>query len=59
MEVDYDEDEDVILPSEQSSHTSDGSFSMSSEVGSGSEDSQDTSSVIYEESSDELDLLSH
>lgn len=57
MEVES--DEDMILPSQQSSHTSDISFSMNSGVSSGSEDSQDTSSVSYEESTDELDFLSH
>ncbi|KAL8092688.1 hypothetical protein AgCh_034805 [Apium graveolens] len=57
MEVES--DEDMIFPSQQSSHTSDASFSMNSGVSSGSEDSQDTSSISYEESTDELDFLSH
>lgn len=57
MEVES--DEDVTLPSQQSSHTSDVSFSMNSGVSSGSEDSRDTSFVSYEESSDDSDFLSH
>lgn len=52
------------LPSESSSHTSDGSLSMSSsessynsDQSSGNEEGQDSGYVVYEESSDEIDFL--
>ncbi|KAI4349502.1 hypothetical protein L6164_010085 [Bauhinia variegata] len=55
---------DISLPSQLSSHTSDGSIFMStsessynSDQGSGNEDGQDANYVIYEESSDEIDFL--
>lgn len=58
-------DDTASSPSLPSSHTSDGSIfvsssesSYSSDQGSGNEESQDTSFVIYEESSDELDFVS-
>ncbi|KAL3517585.1 hypothetical protein ACH5RR_020174 [Cinchona calisaya] len=57
--------DDISSPSLLSSHTSDGSMFMSSsessyssDQGSGYEDTQDSSFVIYEESSDGLDLVS-
>ncbi|XP_022150255.1 F-box protein SKIP17-like [Momordica charantia] len=54
---------DVSLPSQLSSHTSDSMFISSSESsynsdqGSGNEDGRDSSFVIFEESSDEVDFL--
>ena len=55
---------DISLPSQLSSHTSDGSMFMSfsessytSDHGSGNEDGRDAGLVIYEESSDEVDFL--
>lgn len=55
---------DISLPSQLSSHTSDGSMFMSfsessynSDHGSGNEDVRDAGYVIYEESSDEVDFL--
>lgn len=55
---------DISLPSQLSSHTSDGSMFMSfsessynSDQGSGNEDARDAGFVIYEESSDEVDFL--
>ncbi|XP_028804146.1 F-box protein At4g02760 [Neltuma alba] len=55
---------DISLPSQLSSHTSDGSNFMStsessynSDQGSGNEDGQDASYVIYGESSDEIDYF--
>ncbi|KAJ7972783.1 F-box family protein [Quillaja saponaria] len=55
---------EISLPSQLSSHTSDGSMFMStsdssynSDQGSGNEDGRDDSYVIYEESSDEVDFL--
>lgn len=57
--------EDISSPSLPSSHTSDGSIfvslsegSYSSDQGSGNEDSQDSSFILFEESSDELDFVS-
>ncbi|KAI4301248.1 hypothetical protein L6164_034543 [Bauhinia variegata] len=54
----------ISLPSQLSSHSSDGSIFMStsessynSDQGSGNEDGQDANYVIYEESSDEIDFL--
>ncbi|KAF7804748.1 F-box protein [Senna tora] len=56
---------EISLPSQLSSHTSDGSNFMStsessynSDQGSGNEDGQDASYVIYGESSDEIDFFS-
>lgn len=56
---------DTSLPLQLSSHTSDGSLFLStsdssynSDQGSGNEDSQESSFVMYEESSDEVDFLS-
>ncbi|KAK1373031.1 F-box protein SKIP17 [Heracleum sosnowskyi] len=57
--MEFESDEDVVFPSQQSSPTSDASFFMNSGVSSGSEDSQDASFASYGESSDELDFLSH
>ncbi|GKU86575.1 hypothetical protein SLEP1_g1087 [Rubroshorea leprosula] len=61
---DSDINSEVSLPSQLSSHTSDGSLLMSSsessynsDQGSGSEEFQDPGFVIYEESSDEVDFL--
>lgn len=58
---DTDMNSDISLPSQFSSHTSDGSIfistsesSYSSDQGSGNEDAQDA--VIYVESSDEIDF---
>ncbi|XP_057963929.1 F-box protein SKIP17-like isoform X4 [Malania oleifera] len=55
---------DISLPSQFSSHTSDGSIFMSysessynSDPGSSNEDGRDSGYVIYEESSDEVDFL--
>ncbi|XP_059660497.1 F-box protein SKIP17-like [Cornus florida] len=55
---------DISLPSPLSSHTSDGSLfisssesNYSSDQGSGNEDSRDHSFVVYEESSDEVDIM--
>lgn len=55
---------DISLPSQMSSHTSDGSMFLSfsessynSDHGSGNEDGRDAGYVIYEESSDEVDFL--
>lgn len=55
---------DISLPSQISSHTSDGSMfvsfsesSYNSDHGSGNEDARDPSYVLYEESSDEVDFL--
>ncbi|XP_062144907.1 F-box protein SKIP17-like [Alnus glutinosa] len=62
--IDSMQDIEVFLPSQLSSHTSDGSMFMSSsessynsDQGSGNEDGRDASYVIYEESSDEVDFL--
>ncbi|GLT52755.1 hypothetical protein SLA2020_260770 [Shorea laevis] len=62
--LDSDINSEVSLPSQLSSHTSDGSLLMSSsessynsDQGSGSEEFQDPGFVIYEESSDEVDFL--
>ncbi|KAL5155085.1 F-box protein SKIP17 [Glycine soja] len=62
---DADMNSEISLPSQLSSHTSDGSIFMStsessynSDQGSGNEDGQDANYVIYEESSDEIDFLS-
>lgn len=62
--VDSDQSGSFSLPSQLSSHTSDGSMFMSSsessynsDQGSGNEDGRDASYVIYEESSDEVDFL--
>jgi len=62
---DADMNSEISLPSQLSSHTSDGSVFMStsessynSDQGSGNEDGQDANYVIYEESSDEIDFLS-
>lgn len=56
---------DFSMHSQLSSHTSDGSpfihssdSSYNSDQGSGNEDSRDSSFIIYEESSDEVDFLS-
>ncbi|KAK7285334.1 hypothetical protein RJT34_20102 [Clitoria ternatea] len=61
---DADMNSEISLPSQLSSHTSDGSIFMStsessynSDQGSGNEDSQDANYVIYEESSDDIDFL--
>lgn len=55
---------DISLPSQLSSHTSDGSMFMSfsessynSDHGSGNEDVKDSSFAVFEESSDEVDFL--
>ncbi|WOG83683.1 hypothetical protein DCAR_0102860 [Daucus carota subsp. sativus] len=57
--------DDVNVPSQLSCHMSDGSCFVNasdscynSDLGSGNEDSHDTSFIIYEESSDEADFLS-
>ena len=62
--IDSDINSEVSLPSQLSSHTSDGSLLMSSsessynsDQGSGNEEYQDSGFVIYEESSDEVDFL--
>ena len=62
--IDGDINSEVSLPSQLSSHTSDGSLLMSSsessydsDQGSGNEEYQDSGFVIYEESSDEVDFL--
>ncbi|XP_022771116.1 F-box protein At4g02760-like isoform X2 [Durio zibethinus] len=62
--IDSDINSEVSLPSQLSSHTSDGSLLMSSsessynsDQGSGNEEYQDSGYVIYEESSDEVDFL--
>ncbi|MED6210341.1 hypothetical protein PIB30_063245 [Stylosanthes scabra] len=62
---DTDMNSEISLPSQLSSHTSDRSIFLStsessynSDQGSGNEDGQDASYVIYEESSDEIDFLS-
>ncbi|KAA3474984.1 F-box protein [Gossypium australe] len=61
---DSDVNSDISLPSQLSSHTSDGSLLMSSsessynsDQGSGNEEYQVSGFVIYEESSDEVDFL--
>ncbi|XP_020211194.1 F-box protein At4g02760 isoform X1 [Cajanus cajan] len=61
---DADMNSEISLPSQLSSHTSDGSIFLStsessynSDQGSGNEDGQDANYVIYEESSDEIDFL--
>lgn len=53
---------DISLPSQMSTHTSDGSMfvsfsesSYNSDHGSGNEDALDASYVLYEESSDEVE----
>uniref|UniRef100_A0A803NRJ4 F-box domain-containing protein n=1 Tax=Cannabis sativa TaxID=3483 RepID=A0A803NRJ4_CANSA len=55
---------DISLPSQLSSHTSDGSMFMSfsessynSDHGSGNEDGRDAGFVVFEESSDEVDFI--
>ncbi|PON55255.1 hypothetical protein PanWU01x14_189440, partial [Parasponia andersonii] len=55
---------DISLPSQMSSHTSDGSLFMSfsessynSDHGSGNEDGRDSGFAVFEESSDEVDFL--
>ncbi|XP_015948398.1 F-box protein SKIP17 [Arachis duranensis] len=62
---DTDMNSEISLPSQLSSHNSDRSIFLStsessynSDQGSGNEDGQDASYVIYEESSDEIDFLS-
>lgn len=63
--IESDVNTDISLPSQMSSHTSDGSLFMSSsessynsDQGSGNEYGRDSQSyIIYEESSDEVDFL--
>ncbi|OMO77694.1 hypothetical protein CCACVL1_14886 [Corchorus capsularis] len=62
--IDSDVNSEVSMPSQLSSHTSDGSLLMSSsessynsDQGSGNEEYQESGFVIYEESSDEVDFL--
>ena len=61
---DTDMNSEISLPPQWSFHTSDGSMffstsesSYNSDQGSGNEDGQDASYVIYGESSDEIDFL--
>lgn len=61
---DSDVNSEISLPSQLSSHTSDGSLLLSSsessynsDQGSGNEEYQVSGFVIYEESSDEVDFL--
>ncbi|KAJ0112098.1 hypothetical protein Patl1_03367 [Pistacia atlantica] len=62
--VDSEFHSEVSLPSQLSSHTSDGSLLMSSsessynsDQGSGNEEGQDSGYIFFEESSDEVDFL--
>ncbi|KAJ8899460.1 hypothetical protein K2173_018434 [Erythroxylum novogranatense] len=62
--IDSDLSSDLSLPSQLSIHTSDGSFFMStsesnynSDQSSGNEEGQDSTYVVHEESSDEVDFL--
>ena len=62
--IDSEFNSEVSLPSQLSSHASDGSLLMSSsessynsDQGSGNEEGQDSGYIIFEESSDEVDFL--
>lgn len=62
--MDSDLNSDVSLPSQLSSHSSDGSLFMStsessynSDQSSGNNESRDSGYAVYEESSDEVDFL--